>query len=248
MSDSISSVGAGRQAGVVAAIREAAAASGVDFGYLLRTAQRESSLDPSARARTSSATGLFQFTERTWLQTLERYGARHGVDASTMSREQALALRGDPGLSARMAGELTRENASILEGKLGRPPTQGELYMAHFMGPSEAGRLALAARDGAQGPASEMFPAAAAANASVFHDAQGNALDAAGLYRRLTSAAIGDADSGRVAAASVGASFETDGQALLAARTGLAQMSSALLAALFEVQGEDDGPRMWPRG
>ena len=49
------------------AIRQAASETGTDFDYLWRTAKRESGLDPSARASTSSATGLFQFTNQTWL-------------------------------------------------------------------------------------------------------------------------------------------------------------------------------------
>ncbi|MGL4729664.1 MAG: transglycosylase SLT domain-containing protein, partial [Bosea sp. (in: a-proteobacteria)] len=53
---------------VTMAIRDGAAKTGTDFGYLVRTAQRESALDPNAKARTSSATGLFQFIDQTWLQ------------------------------------------------------------------------------------------------------------------------------------------------------------------------------------
>ena len=45
--------------------------SGVDFDYLLQTAMRESSLNPTAKAQTSSATGLFQFLESTWLQVMK---------------------------------------------------------------------------------------------------------------------------------------------------------------------------------
>ncbi|HLV85239.1 MAG TPA: transglycosylase SLT domain-containing protein [Devosia sp.] len=41
--------------------------NGVDFDYLLQTAMRESSLNPQAKAQTSSAVGLFQFLESTWL-------------------------------------------------------------------------------------------------------------------------------------------------------------------------------------
>jgi len=33
-------------------------------------------LQPPARAQTSSAAGLFQFVDQTWLATLKRHGAR----------------------------------------------------------------------------------------------------------------------------------------------------------------------------
>ena len=53
--------------GVEAAIRRASNATGVDADFLLKTARRESALNPSAKARTSSAAGLVQFIEQTWL-------------------------------------------------------------------------------------------------------------------------------------------------------------------------------------
>ena len=65
---------------VVDAIRRGAAATGSDFDYLLKTAQRESALDPQARAPTSSATGLFQFIEQTWLGMVKSEGPRFGLD------------------------------------------------------------------------------------------------------------------------------------------------------------------------
>jgi hypothetical protein len=229
------------RANVLASIRAGAQASGADFGFLLKTAQRESSLDPHAKAGTSSATGLFQFTDATWMNTLDRYGSKHGVDTSGMSRQDILALRSDAGLSAKMAGELANENAGILEGKLGRPATQGELYLAHFMGPHDAAKLTLAAQSNAKGAAADMFPAAAAANASVFQGADGGALDAAALYRKLVGGGTGDL-AGHAANLATSAVAPLGGPAaLLMARAGLAQMNSALMAALFSVQG--DGKR-----
>src|ERR1043166_2782691 len=59
---------------VVGAIREAARATGVSFQYLLATAQVESGLNPSASVRSSSAKGLFQFIDQTWLATLKDAG------------------------------------------------------------------------------------------------------------------------------------------------------------------------------
>src|SRR5690349_14442043 len=124
---------------VQAAIQRAAQATGVDFGFLLGTAKRESGYNPAAKAPTSSAAGLYQFTEQTWLSTLKKYGARHGyaryadlietggdgrlrINGSD-ARQAVMALRLDPRASALMAGELTADHASYLRGRVGRDPT-----------------------------------------------------------------------------------------------------------------------------
>ena len=59
---------------ITGAIRDAAQATGSNFDYLLATAQRESNFDPAAKASTSSASGLFQFIDQTWLETLKTAG------------------------------------------------------------------------------------------------------------------------------------------------------------------------------
>src|SRR3954453_7108928 len=64
---------------VVSALRNAAAVTGSDFHYLLGTAMRESSLKPNAQSHTSSAAGLFQFIDQTWLGLVKDHGARHGL-------------------------------------------------------------------------------------------------------------------------------------------------------------------------
>src|SRR5581483_8758028 len=66
---------------VVAALRKAAAATGSDFHYLLGTAMRESSLKPAAQSSTSSAGGLFQFIDQTWLGLVKNHGAKYGLGA-----------------------------------------------------------------------------------------------------------------------------------------------------------------------
>src|SRR3569623_3115901 len=65
--------------GVGTAIRQAALSTGMDFSYLLGQAKIESGFNPNARARTSSATGLFQFVEQPWLATVKQHGAEHGL-------------------------------------------------------------------------------------------------------------------------------------------------------------------------
>ena len=64
---------------VTAAIAGAASRTGVSFDYLMDQARIESGMRPDARASTSSATGLYQFTIQTWLGTVKRHGAAHGL-------------------------------------------------------------------------------------------------------------------------------------------------------------------------
>ena len=190
MSDPIAPVAA---EAVHAAIRRAADATGVNFAMLVETARRESALNPHARAGTSSATGLFQFIDSTWLDMVRRHGAEHGLGsaaaalqqgATAATRRDILELRNDPELSARMAGELARENADALQARLGRAPSAGELYAAHVMGAGGALRLIEAAQHDAP-DAAALFPREAAANRGLFY-ADGAPRSAQGLLDRLS--------------------------------------------------------------
>jgi hypothetical protein len=171
---------------VTGAIRQAAQATGTSFQYLLATAQVESGLNPQAGASTSSARGLFQFVEQTWLGTMKQSGAALGygqyADAITKNasgryevsdpamRSAILKLRTDPTANAVMAGAFTQANAALLSQKLGRPPSEGELYIAHFLGAGGAARLITLAATDPSLKAADFFPHAAAANTSIFYD------------------------------------------------------------------------------
>lgn len=176
----------GAGANVRSAIAGAAQATGTDFAYLMAQAKLESSLDPSARARTSSASGLYQFTTGTWLRTLDKHGAAHGLGwASDMisdgsvrdpaARAQLLALRFDPQVAALMAGELANDNRDFLSGVLGREPDHAELYLAHFFGAEGAGKFLTALSDNPAQSAAGVLPTAAAANRATFYRADGGA-------------------------------------------------------------------------
>ncbi|WP_310535471.1 transglycosylase SLT domain-containing protein [Novosphingobium sp.] len=165
----------GGEAQVRAAIARAAGATGVDFDFLLAQARIESNLKPQAKAATSSATGLYQFTNSTWLSTLSRHGEKHGLPwaASAASdpamRAQAMALRLDPQVSALMAGELANDNRAALTSALGHAPDASELYLAHFLGSAGASKFlnALATDPGQN--AAALMPSAAAANRAIFY-------------------------------------------------------------------------------
>jgi len=202
-SQSIAGASAGRT-DVRAAIARAAQATGVDFNYLLAQAKIESSLNPGAKAPTSSAAGLYQFTNGTWLRTLEKHGADHGMDwaddmidggriADPMARSQVMAMRYDANTSALMAAELANDNKADLTAALGREPDAAELYLAHFLGSGGASQFltALAANPGQS--AAAILPKAAAANRGIFFEAGGTPRSIAGvmdLMRQKVSSAM----------------------------------------------------------
>jgi hypothetical protein len=98
-----------------------------------------------------------------------------------------MKLRDDPAAASAMAGVLTQSNSFQLTGKIGRRPTDPELYMAHFMGVGGAAKLINSAVDDPQASAPKMFPNAAAANRPIFYDRQGNARSVAEVYSELTT-------------------------------------------------------------
>ncbi len=186
---------------VTGAIRDAARATGAGFEYLLNTAMRESSLNPNAKAKSSSATGLFQFIDQTWLGTIKQSGAGlgYGKYADAISRtpqgkfvvndpamrREIMALRKDPAANAVMAGAFANSNSKVLNDRLGRKPTDGELYMAHFLGASGAVRFIKAAEARPDAKAANYFPRAAQANSSIFYDRQGGARSLKQVYAGL---------------------------------------------------------------
>jgi hypothetical protein len=176
---------------VLAAIKSASRETDSDFAYLLATAQRESNLDNTAKSKGSSATGLFQFIDQTWLSLIKRYGAEHGLGhyAAAISRTESgrlvagtpemksaiLALREDPEISALMAGEAAAATKQSLECALGRAVCAGELYAAHFLGERGAKRLIALNEQQSSTRADLAFPDAAKANRNVFYHADGRA-------------------------------------------------------------------------
>jgi len=195
---------------VAGAIKQAAASSGTSFQYLLTTAKMESDFNPTAGASTSSAHGLFQFIDQTWLATFKEAGAQIGYGgyadmiskssdgaysvADPDARKAIMKLRDDPTVASDMAGALTQFNSFQLTGMIGRRPSDSELYMAHFMGVGGAAKLIGNADDNGQASAARLFPNAAAANRSIFYDrTTGRARTVSEVYsvlqQRYTSAA-----------------------------------------------------------
>lgn len=176
--------------------------NGVDFDYLLQTAIRESSLNPKAKAQTSSATGLFQFIESTWLEVMKSDGPRLGyqayADAISVDgdgdyvikdkelRQEVLALREDPQVAADLAAAFTRNNGAYLHGKFGRMPSPGELYIAHFLGAKGAEKMFTAGLSDPDQIAANLFPKQARANRSIFYG-DGHPRTIRQVYRALVA-------------------------------------------------------------
>lgn len=194
----ISSVSPDDLPDVRASVARAAQRTGVDFDYLIAQAQIESGMRADARAPTSSAAGLYQFIESTWLQTLDRHGAKHGLgwaeemigpggrvgDAGT--RAHLLSLRFDPDTASLMAAELARDNAAGLQATLGREPEPSELYLAHFLGLGGAREFLGALHRNPDQSAVALMPQAARANRAIFYD-NGQPRTVAGVMELLDS-------------------------------------------------------------
>jgi hypothetical protein len=165
-------------------IDEAAATVGAPARLMRAMAGLESGFDATAKASTSSATGLYQFIEATWLSKVESDGHKYGLGGLARHirrgsldepivddlriRERILALRKDARLSAFLAAELTVDNTRRLEKLLGRPVTETESYLSYFFGVTEAARFLRAAESTPDLTGAWMFPREAKANPGIF--------------------------------------------------------------------------------
>ncbi|MGE3770010.1 MAG: lytic transglycosylase domain-containing protein [Bdellovibrionales bacterium] len=212
--NNISELPAGQQR-TVKAIQQASAKTGVDFAYLVQKANIESSMNPAAKAATSSASGLYQFTKGTWLDVIDRHGAQYGLASAAdkitrtadgravvndaAARNQILALRNNPQVAAVMAAELAVENASTLQAKVGGKIGATEMYMAHFLGAGGASALLDKMKVAPNAPAARLLPEAAAANHNVFYTAGGRARSVSEVYNNF-AAKFQDAETNIAAA------------------------------------------------
>jgi Transglycosylase SLT domain len=236
------------RARVAGAIRQAANTTGTSFEYLLTTAKMESDFNPTAGASTSSAHGLYQFIDQTWLSTVKEAGAQLGygkyADAITQTRSgdytvsdpkmraAIMKLRDDPAAASSMAAALTNSNSFQLTGKIGRRPTDAELYMAHFMGVGGAAKLITNAEDNPQASGARLFPNAARANRAIFYDKSGRARSVSEVYSTLTSRYASAANAPTtMAMAAIGAQPASSTQQASATQPASATLASAAPAA-----------------
>jgi hypothetical protein len=210
---------------IAGAFKAASDATGTSFGYLLSTSGRESDHRPDLGSTTSTAKGLFQFVDQTWLDLVKRQGASVGLEryadaigvdaqgnatvADRTMRNRILALRSDPLVSSVMAAKFTQENATKLTDTLGRRPTEGELYAAHVLGAAGAAKLIRLAQNEPGTTAAVAFPRAAAANPALFYDRQGTAKTVSDLFLRLSGPSDATTSESARSIASAGAALSS---------------------------------------
>ncbi|WP_027172072.1 transglycosylase SLT domain-containing protein [Methylobacterium sp. 10] len=182
---------------LVQKIVRAAQAVQTDPVLLMAVADKESSFITEVQAKTSSATGLFQFIERTWLGVVRDFGPKYGLTqeaalvvsgdngkpsvADAAERTRILELRRDPYLAALMAGEMLKRDAARISLRIGRELTLGEVYLAHFLGPDDAEEFLASVVDKPKSAAAQMLPGPARANRTIFFAAQRGRRKAASL-------------------------------------------------------------------
>ena len=173
---------------LVQTIVRAAQSVQTDPVLLMAVADKESSFITAVQAKTSSATGLYQFIERTWLGVVRDFGPRYGLekeaalvvpdanDRPTVTdpaeRTRILELRRDPYLSALMAGEMLKRDAARIALRIGRELTLGEVYLAHFLGPDDAEEFLAKVVDKPGAAAAQLLPGPARANRTIFFATQ----------------------------------------------------------------------------
>lgn len=179
----------------MSALQSASAKTGVDFSYLVQKAGMESNFDPSAKAKTSSAEGLFQFIDNTWLSMVKKHGAKHGMAKEAeliqqnkngkffipdqKTEDAVLDMRNNPDKASAMAAELAKSNENYLKHHV--PGYNGQsaddkktnMYLAHFMGAGGAAKFMNAMNANPDQAAASTFKSAARANKNVFFEKNG---------------------------------------------------------------------------
>lgn len=169
---------------ITLSIHDACEKTGVNFAYLMEQAAAESNFDPNAQANSSSASGLFQFIESTWLNMVRDHGDKYGLEDYALAinskgcvsdhalKQEILDLRFNPEISSAMAAELAAENKAYMERHLDGDIGSTELYFAHFMGAGKGTAFLQARQETPLTYAADLFPKEARANRNVFYDSK----------------------------------------------------------------------------
>ena len=130
--------------------------------YFEKLAKVESGNNPLAKAKTTSASGLYQFIDKTWEDTVKEMGEKYTLED-----------RFNPKIAQQVAEYFTEKNRVQLLPVLNREPTDTELYMAHFLGANTGSKFLKALQDNPETPADTLTPAGAKANKSIFYTSDG---------------------------------------------------------------------------
>jgi hypothetical protein len=110
-------------------------AKGVDIDTVVdQIIKVESNGNPNAKNKRSSATGLGQFLDETWLLLMR---ANRPDLVRERTEAEVLDLRRDPNVAREITARFTERNANVLK-RRGLPVTPGTLYLAHFAGAAGA--------------------------------------------------------------------------------------------------------------
>jgi hypothetical protein len=243
-----------------AAIAQAAGRTGVDFGYLYNQARIESSLNPLAKAPTSSAAGLFQFTKQTWLQVVKAHGSDHGAAwaaeaigggrtgltvADPQLRTAIDNLRYDPDFASAMAAEFAADNRGRLEAGVGHGVEPVDLYLAHFLGSAGAVDFLSAHDADPDAAAAPLFPAAATANRTIFYTAAGAPRSLGDIRASFAAKLDGTVPTG--AAPASGTPYWVQSRSMVAASTECAPMEMASIEPIPQRLSLDFAARAYQR-
>lgn len=136
---------------VYQAIQNASLKYKIPLNYMLALAAKESNFDPLAKAKTSSATGLYQFIKATWTSLWK--------DAKTPPQPT------DPYASADAAARFIKQ----IQIKL-NTDDPASLYLGHFLGPEGASDLLAAYKKNSDTSVLEIIhEAQLKANRSIFY-------------------------------------------------------------------------------
>jgi hypothetical protein len=185
---------------MVGSIMRAARRVGVDPKLLMAIADKESSFSATVKASTSSARGLFQFIDTTWLTVVRKFGPRHGLDheaaqiegpedkpfiADPRERDRILAMRDYPYLSALLAAEMLKADGGKIAQTVGRELSVGETYLAHFLGPNGASLFLQTLSEEPSKAAAQVLPKPARANKPIFFEGRGKPLTIASVHGKF---------------------------------------------------------------
>lgn len=143
--------------------------SGDSGNYVANLFKRESGNNPNARAKTSSATGLGQFTTGTW-NSLARSRPELGLTPVAGGQDG----RTDPEQMLRATQAHTADNEALLR-KSGLPVNDATRYSLHFLGSGGGRRFVAGTLANPDRPAVSLVgPEQAAANRTIFFNRDGS--------------------------------------------------------------------------
>jgi hypothetical protein len=168
----------------------------------MELARVESNFNPTVRSPDSSATGLYQFRDYSWLEAIRTFGTDYGlkdyatqVELSNDKEDEqqpivrdslqleVLSLRVNPRLSTLLAAENIKRNLQELSNMIGREPGRTDLYLSHLLGTAETAKFLKALDEEPATIAADIFPEAAARNPSVFQNRQHQPRSVARVYQ-----------------------------------------------------------------